>query len=352
MKMPDFMSNVLGRTSAPPAATTSNPTPAANSAPSPLPTVENRSPAKTTAPKPAATPVLPAIGDGDETATATLEPSLPVADRLRALKSGRQSELEILELEAEETRAALREFNRKQREENARREAQEHDRRAAAQAEVLRRQEEERTRPRTWEERFADSSYKGEAVLLTKHFLETLIATAGLEEFLARKAAEIAPFDTAWTEAEAKLATAREEIVRQAARKILAANFEAATKNELNKIQAMPDPGKVDAQFTAERIVLREIMRTQNSLARPLLNEIANALQDSARALAVKRDADERGFANLLNAEFQPSHALKSLVATGFRLAQELTNIHSTARPFDYLCGILQKRVPAQSAKT
>lgn len=174
-----------------------------------------------------------------------------------------------------------------------------------------------KARPKSWEEKFQRTMDDGPS--RSAKFIHHLIAKQGvqskLDSTLKKIRSQLVEYTRLNDERRGLGGRAAVHLFRE---KTLQQHADIRAGKELGTITQLPDVDHLQTEFAQRRLLIREKLRSIESVVSPLLSDIGETLQRAARDRAEKLDAQEREAAASLEIPFVPSMELAVVCAAGF----------------------------------
>lgn len=254
-----------------------------------------------------------------------------------ALKAQNHHANDVKQMEADRTRRQFREqmrLERLEREANARRDEE----RAQAEAERQQKELAEKSRHKTWDETFRPFIANYQGFTLTAPVIKKIVSHGKLEGYLASQAKKLKPIIARHKEIHAQRRSVNFLAAKSLHRESIVRELQSAQAGNHDSFfdPSGSHPETLEKGFEAKRIVLREQMRMQSDLAKPILLEIGDRLQAAARDLATERDKAERAQADEFEIRYEPSSILRAIVVAGFEVKNYIQHNYTVGPLVDY----------------
>jgi len=171
-----------------------------------------------------------------------------------------------------------------------------------------------------------------EPVTVTEELLRAIIHQGGMQEFIATKAAKVQSHLDDWDNAfAARGQFSRAEFKRQLHEDM--EDNEATLRAGHTDLRILADAEAFDRQASLNRDICKAAQRKAAEAVNPVLLEIAEEIENTARKLSVNRATAERNEAYKLGITYSPSCVLLALVSVGYDFKQ--------FAEYNWLCSVM-----------
>jgi len=186
---------------------------------------------------------------------------------------------------------------------------------------------------RTWETKFLKRFYGIDPKtddhygFLPKPILQVVMARGSLRASFEKIQQQLEPFFLRFEAAEKHLVELNQIIPEQMLREAMAKDASLAADGkftELVSASSHPNPDEIHRMLDFRRLLLREAQKLAAESCKPLIFEIGERLQASARLLASELDETERSTAEKFGVNYVPSEQLKACIRGGLYYAEQV----------------------------